>query len=143
MATNPYYPLQPGYSSFTPYQQPWQAPINPVQTTSKQTMMDWVDSEKAAESYPMGPNQTIQLWDKTQNTIYIKSTDGYGIASIRTIDFTVRGEVKVEEETKEVPEFVVRTEFDTFKDDVLRQINSIRSNIANPNNAMYRGGVEG
>lgn len=140
MATNPYIPYPP---TFQPYLQPWQAPVNPVQTTSKQTMMDWVDSEKAAENYPMGPNQTIQLWDKTQNTIYIKSTDGYGIASIRTIDFTVRGEQQAQEETKEVPEFVVRTEFDQFKDDVLRQINSIRSNIANPNNAMYRGGVEG
>lgn len=50
----------------------------------------WVQGEAGAKSYLVAPNQTVQLWDSENQVIYLKSADGSGMPSIKTLDYTIR-----------------------------------------------------
>ena len=52
----------------------------------------WVLGEVEATSYPVAPNNTVVLWDKNSNTIYIKSVNAHGVPSMRVLDFVERTE---------------------------------------------------
>ena len=52
--------------------------------------MIWVLGEVEATSYPVAPNNTVILWDKNQQTIYIKSANAQGIPSMRILDYSDR-----------------------------------------------------
>lgn len=73
------------------YYPPQPAPQQPQPTTSSLT---WVQGEAGAKSYLVAPNSTVTLWDSESQTIYIKSADATGMPSIRTLDYTIRGDVK-------------------------------------------------
>ena len=81
----------------TTYQQPVYYPSQPApqppQPTAT-TSLTWVQGEAGAKSYLVAPNSTVTLWDSESQTIYIKSADATGMPSIRTLDYTIRGEVK-------------------------------------------------
>lgn len=51
-----------------------------------------IQGEAAAKSYLVAPNSTVQLWDMDAGVIYIKSADASGMPSMKTLDFTIRGE---------------------------------------------------
>jgi hypothetical protein len=53
-------------------------------------MMIWVLSEVEAQSYPVAPNNKVILWDKNQDTVYIKSADAQGVPSIQILDYVER-----------------------------------------------------
>jgi hypothetical protein len=53
-------------------------------------MMIWVLNENEATSYPVAPNNSVVLWDKSNPTIYVKSVNGQGVPSMRVLDFTER-----------------------------------------------------
>lgn len=82
----------------TTYQQPVYYPTQPTpqppQQAQPQTSLTWVQGEAGAKSYLVAPNSTVTLWDSEAQTIYIKSADATGMPSIRTLDYTIRGEVK-------------------------------------------------
>lgn len=63
------------------YQQPISQPTND---------MIWVLGQTEAESYPVAPNNSVVLWDKSNPTIYVKSVNAQGVPSMRTLDFTER-----------------------------------------------------
>lgn len=67
------------------YAQTYQPQVQP--TTD---MMIWVLNENEATSYPVAPNNSVVLWDKSNPTIYVKSVNGQGIPSMRILDFTER-----------------------------------------------------
>lgn len=70
------------------YAQPganYQAPGN-----QPQNGLIWVQGEAAAKSYPVAPNQTIQLWDSEAQVIYLKSADASGMPSMKVLDYTIR-----------------------------------------------------
>ena len=73
------------------YQQPIQ-PIQPmVQPISQQTNdMLWVLNESEATAYPVAPNNSVVLWDKSNPTIYVKSVNAQGVPSMRILDFSER-----------------------------------------------------
>ena len=74
-----------------PYQQPIQTNPTPMSMQSQQTNdMIWVLNENEATSYPVAPNNSVVLWDKSNPTIYIKSVNAQGMPSMRILDFTER-----------------------------------------------------
>lgn len=110
MAYNPYYNGNPYFQQPQPsyyanngavpdmlnqqkmqYQQPQpqQIPIPQPPISSNDTML-WVLGEVEATSYPVAPNNTVTLWDKNQDTIYIKSVNAQGVPSMKILDFTER-----------------------------------------------------
>lgn len=82
----------PDNQQFVPtYQQPIQ-PMQPmVQPISQQTNdMLWVLNESEATAYPVAPNNSVVLWDKSNSTIYVKSVNAQGVPSMRILDFNER-----------------------------------------------------
>lgn len=74
-----------------PYQQPIQTNSAPMPMQPQPTNdMIWVLGQTEAESYPVAPNNSVVLWDKSNPTIYVKSVNAQGIPSMRTLDFTER-----------------------------------------------------
>lgn len=78
-----------------PQQMPMQQPVQQmpmVQPTTMQAndMMIWVLNETEATSYPVAPNNSVTLWDKNQDTVYVKSVNMQGVPSMRILDYTER-----------------------------------------------------
>lgn len=75
-----------------PMQQPQQMQPNPIQMPMNQPYNDmiWVLSQVEAESFPVAPNNSVTLWDKNKDTVYIKSVNMQGVPSIRILDYTER-----------------------------------------------------
>lgn len=87
MQTNQQMPVQ------QPIQQmPIQTPIQqvPIVQSTPTNDMIWVLSEVEAESYPVAPNNSVTLWDKNKDTVYIKSVNAQGVPSMRILDYTER-----------------------------------------------------
>ena len=78
-----------------PVQQPQQMMQTPVQQmpmvqpTPTNDML-WVLNETEATSYPVAPNNSVTLWDKNKDTVYIKSVNMQGVPSMRILDYTER-----------------------------------------------------
>ncbi|MBQ5317498.1 MAG: hypothetical protein J6K17_00195 [Oscillospiraceae bacterium] len=83
------------------YQQiPMQQPMmqQPVQQMPIQTMaqpapsndMIFVLNEAEATSYPVAPNNSVILWDKNNDVVYIKSVNAQNIPSFRVLDYKER-----------------------------------------------------
>ena len=71
-----------------PYQVPMQTNIAPM--TPPTNDMIWVLNENEATSYPVAPNNSVVLWDKSNPTIYVKSVNMNGMPSMRILDFKER-----------------------------------------------------
>ncbi len=75
-------------------QMPIQQPIQPMQMAQPTPMpsndMLWVLNETEATSYPVAPNNSVTLWDKNKDTVYIKSVNMQGVPSMRILDYTER-----------------------------------------------------
>lgn len=75
-------------------QMPIQQPMQPMQMTQPTQMvsndMIWVLNETEAMSYLVAPNNSVTLWDKNNDTIYIKSVNMQGVPSMRILDYTER-----------------------------------------------------
>lgn len=52
--------------------------------------MIWVLNETEAISYPVALNNSVTLWDKNNDTVYIKSVNMQGVPSIRILDYKER-----------------------------------------------------
>lgn len=73
---------------------PTQQPIQSMQMSQPSPMpsndMLWVLNETEATSYPVAPNNSVTLWDKNKDTVYIKSVNMQGVPSMRILDYTER-----------------------------------------------------
>ena len=106
--------------AYTPYYAPYYRPMNyynpsipqdnqnmqnvqqmPMQTPIQQTPMAqpapmpsndmlWVLNETEATSYPVALNNSVTLWDKNKDTVYIKSVNMQGVPSMRILDYVER-----------------------------------------------------
>lgn len=63
--------------------------------------MLWVLNETEATSYPVAPNNRVILWDKNQDTVYIKSVDAQGVPSIQILDYVERTPQTAQKRTQE------------------------------------------
>ena len=88
MAFNNYFPT--GYQPAQIYYPQAQPNPQQAQQTAPQGLI-WVQGEAGAKSYLVAPNSTVILWDSEAQLIYIKSADSTGMPSIKTLDYTVRG----------------------------------------------------
>lgn len=90
--------MQGGQPFSQPIQQPqqmqMQQPIQQMQmaqpTPIPSNDMLWVLNETEATSYPVAPNNSVTLWDKNKDTVYIKSVNMQGVPSMRILDYTER-----------------------------------------------------
>ena len=103
MAYNPYYaPYYRPTNYYNPSipqdqnaQMPVQQQIQPfqqmpmVQPTQTNDMI-WVLSEVEAQSYPVAANNSVILWDKNNDVVYIKSVNMQGVPSMRILDYKER-----------------------------------------------------
>ena len=89
----------PNMQSGQPFSQPSGQPVQqpPIQQIQMQPTpmsatndMLWVLNETEATSYPVAPNNSVTLWDKNKDTVYIKSVNMQGIPSMRILDYTER-----------------------------------------------------
>lgn len=89
---NPSIPQEMQNAQQIPMQQPQQMQPNPIQMPMNQPYNDmiWVLSEIEAQSFPVAPNNSVTLWDKNKDTVYIKSVNAQGVPSIRILDYTER-----------------------------------------------------
>lgn len=78
------------------FQQPqMQQPIQqmPMQSVPQFTPFNdliFVLNETEATSYPVAPGNSVTLWDKNKDTVYIKSVNAQGVPSMRILDYTER-----------------------------------------------------
>ena len=76
------------------YQQPIQMqqamPQMPMQPPTMTNDMIWVLSEGEAQSYPVAPNNSVILWDKNSDVVYIKSVNAQNVPSFRVLDYKER-----------------------------------------------------
>lgn len=84
----------------------------------------WVQGEAGAKSYLVAPNNTVQLWDSENNTIYLKSADSSGMPSIKILDYTIRenGSQMGSNGLKMQSEYVTKDEFETFKSEIMKSL---------------------
>ena len=83
-------PMQSGQPYGQPIQQPqMQQPMQMAQPAPTNDMI-WVLSEVEAQSYPVAPNNSVILWDKNNDVIYIKSANMQGVPSMRILDYQER-----------------------------------------------------
>ena len=78
-----------------------------------QSALNWVQGEAGAKSYLVAPNSTVVLWDTESQTVYIKSADPTGMPSIKTLDYTIRGN-----EAKASANYVTEADFDELKKEI-------------------------
>lgn len=108
MAYNPYY--APYYRPMNYYntsipqenpnlqgnQMPMQQPMvqqsmqMPMTNMTPNNDMIWVLSEGEAQSYPVAPNNSVILWDKNSDVVYIKSVNAQNVPSFRVLDYKER-----------------------------------------------------
>ena len=73
------------------YQNYYAPQYQPPQQAGNSSII-WVQGEAGAKSYLVAPNNTVQLWDSENQTIYLKSADASGMPSMRILDYTIRSE---------------------------------------------------
>ena len=83
---------QPQIQNQQPFSQPFGQPIQQPMAMQPQTndMMIWVLSEGEAQSYPVAPNNSVILWDKNSDVVYIKSVNAQNVPSFRVLDYKER-----------------------------------------------------
>lgn len=113
----------------TPMQQPMmqqpvqQMPMQPTQMSVTNDMI-WVLSEVEAQSYPVAPNNSVILWDKNNDVVYIKSVNMQGVPSMRVLDYTERTADNVpktvqKHECKCGKDFVRKEQFEALQSDLM------------------------
>lgn len=75
-----------------PQQMQMQQPIQQMPMFQQMPTNDmlWVLSEVEAQSYLVAPNNSVTLWDKNKDTVYIKSVNAQGVPSMRILDYVER-----------------------------------------------------
>ena len=118
------------------YQQPM-AQTNPVSIAQPTNDMIWVLGQTEAESYPVAPNNSVVLWDKSNPTIYVKSVNAQGIPSMRTLDFVERvqngSQMPVEHACQCGDKFVTKEELKALQgkyDDLTAKYDDLMSKMA-------------
>lgn len=115
---------QPQIQNQQPFSQPFSQPIQQPMAMQPQTndMMIWVLSEGEAQSYPVAPNNSVILWDKNSDVVYIKSVNAQNVPSFRVLDYKERTpdnapKTPVEHECKCGSKFVSKKDFEALQSD--------------------------
>lgn len=73
-------------------QMPMQQPVQQMPMIQQMPTNDmiFVLNETEATSYPVAPNNSVILWDKNNDVVYIKSVNMQGVPSMRVLDYKER-----------------------------------------------------
>ena len=77
-------PMQQAMAQHTVQQMPTMAQPTPTND------LLFVLNETEATAYPVAPNNSVTLWDKNKDTVYIKSVNMHGVPSMRILDYVER-----------------------------------------------------
>lgn len=83
-----------GYQQYYPQYYPqYQTPAVQNQQPQTNNGIIWIQGGiTGANSYLVGPNTTVALWDSESPIIYLKTSDASGKPSMKILDYTVREE---------------------------------------------------
>ena len=100
----------------------------------------WVSGEAGAKAYLVAPNNTVQLWDSENQTIYLKSADASGMPSMRILDYTIRSDAP------KMPHnaFQANGPINICKDDLdslQRQIDALKDELAQYKQSLIEKGA--
>lgn len=131
LAQNPYQPVMPSQTV-----QPYQQPVNGIVK---------VNGRDSAMQYQLPPNSTSPaLFDNSGTCFYIVSTDGTGMKTVETFDFTQH----VEQQPVQIDgaQFVSRQEFEDFTAKVnaaLGALNGVHAAVPATGTANATEGADG
>lgn len=116
-------PYQPMPMQQPMMQQPVQMPIQTMAQNTPTNDMIWVLSEGEAQSYPVAPNNSVILWDKNSDVVYIKSVNAQNVPSFRVLDYKERTadnapKTPVEHECKCGNKFVSKEDFKALQSEI-------------------------
>lgn len=124
------------YNNYYPQYYPQQY-VQPTvqQPTQQNNGIIWVQGEAAAKSYPVAAGQSMLLMDSENSTFYIKSTDQSGMPlPLRVFDYTERQNEATTNSsivTQKNADYVSRSEFDAFKNEIQASLRSKQNNNSN------------
>ena len=120
---NSYFPQQ----YYAGSQMPYNAPVMPSNTQQAQNnQITWVQGEAAAKAYPVAAGQSVLLMDSEDSVFYIKATDQSGMPQpLRVFEYTEKGG-NVSAAKPAGDEYITRSEFDAFKEDMKKAVKGIR-----------------
>lgn len=133
---NPYLPQYNQGQPVQPMVQPYQQPVNGIVK---------VNGRDSAMQYQLPPNSTSPaLFDNSGTCFYIVTTDGTGMKTVETFDFTQH----VEQQPVKIDgaEFVSRTEYDQFVAKVsaaLEAINGVHAAVPATGTTTQPQGADG
>jgi hypothetical protein len=125
MAYNGYFPT--GYQPYYPQYQAAPQVQQPQQQNGNGII--WVQGLEGAKSYLVAAGSSVLLMDSEESVFYIKSTDQSGMPQpLRIFDYTERTAQHSEAGITKKPDvdYVSRSEFEEFREDVKRSIKGIR-----------------
>lgn len=131
-----------------PMQQPvQQMPMQNMPQPIPSNDMIWVLSEVEAQSYPVAPNNSVILWDKNNDVVYIKSVNMQGVPSMRVLDYKERtadnaNKVPVEHECKCGSKFVIKEDFNALQREFEKLRNELEELKAKPKAKTIKKAVE-
>ena len=112
------------YYGSTPYQQTAYPP--PTPTVPQRTEVIRVHGEEGANAFMMAPNSSAIFLDETQPSVWLKTTDGAGYATVTGYDIIPKQRKDPTIVAEEKPQ-----EVDTFKEDVLARLDKLERMIEN------------
>lgn len=130
-----------------PYQSPMQTPVQPIPTPSNDLI--FVLGQNEAESYPVAPNATVTMWDKNQDTVYIKSVNAQGVPSMEILDYTKRSLNAPKTPTEHVckcgDNFVTKEEFKALQgkyDEIMSKLQALEEKPRAKGSKLTKGDDE-
>ena len=117
------------YQQMQMMQQPVQQMPTMTQSTPTNDLL-FVLNETEATAYPVAPNNSVTLWDKNKDTVYIKSVNMHGVPSMRILDYVERTadnapKTPEKHECQCGKDFVRKEDFDALQSEV----NALRSEL--------------
>lgn len=99
----------------------------------------WVNGETEVNNYMLAPNSAVALWDRNNQTIYLKTSDASGMNNTRILDYTIRERKPVEPDIH--TDYLTKADFEKFAEDLQKQLSQITNNRGNyNNNKKYNNG---
>lgn len=136
--------------------QQYQIPTAQIVPQTNQGIL-WVQGEAGAKSYLVAPNTTVLLMDSESSKFYLKSTDGAGMPSLRTFEYSeVSQNVPQAKQPEQIDldgKYVTRAEYNALNDkymEILERLNNfptadmsskdVKGAAAATNKSRSRGG---
>ena len=118
---NPYQMYYSPYPQQLVQQQPVQQPQQQNQPTYY-TGRIWVNNRGEADSYPVAPNNAVDLWDRNGTVLYQKKADATGRPSVSVFDVVERTETA----SDDVPSTVDKVSAYATKDELSAVLNVVK-----------------